>query len=217
MVARVLVFLTLLAGCSSRDLQAAQPQCWVLQQTGDVEGKQVAYLSSSGMKVESISYSMLVLPPKFSIMFYSNRSKCYFTSTYEELKARLFRKASSTASDTVRPGRTGKIAGLTARQYFLDTAKGKHIEFWTTRDILVPKQFVEYSATICEVPAAYGFPLRIIKTKGDGAKSKRLETLSCQRTVVPASTWSAPIGYKKVKDEMSVLVGDTSADAMFEQ
>lgn len=205
------ILIPALAGTMS-SAPAAQPNGWLLHQTTSIQGNQVAYLSTTAMKTESLSYTTIVRAPKYTTSLYNNRTKCYLTKTYTEWKQRLSSAKHAATRLDVRQGKSGTIAGLRARQIFLDKTKSghrtKHFEFWVTKEIGIPQQFVECCASLCEVPAEYGLPLRVIRTRQDGGKTIVLDTQSCKRTVIPPSTWQGPEGYKRVSDEVTVMMGD---------
>lgn len=208
-IASLLVMIILAAHCG--EALAAQPNGWLLRQSSRIAGNQVTYICPTGMKVDSLTYTTIVLAPKFTTTVYNKESKCYLARTYQELKSRLTRKTPSSATSDVRKGKLGMIAGLSATQFFLDKMKhGKKrtkIEFWVANDFALPTELLEYWAKTCEIPSGYGLPLRVVRFHNDGRTSTLLNTVSCTRTAVSPSSWKAPTGYKQVRDEMSVLTG----------
>ena len=188
---------------------------WVLKQSSQMPGNQVAFICPKGMKVESLNYMTIVCPPNFSTFLYNKRSKIYAETTYAQLQAEFSNRKHG--QNDVRAGATGTVAGLKSRQYFVDKTqhgrKWTRAEFWTTGEIKVPEQLTEYWCRLCEIPAGYGVPLRVIRLHKDKRKgTTMLDTVSAQRAPISSSTFKCLTGYKQVADKMSVMMGETGLE-----
>lgn len=209
----------------SKPIASVIPQAagsWTLKQTGDLSGPQMAYASQDGAKVEieQLGVGYVVKAPDWKIVMYNKNSKVYFETTQEEFRKQKEKqkgavddlgKSMGEKSAPFVKGEVDKIAGLTATQYTSKTGKGddpSQTEIWFTEEITMPESAVK----IVKRPNGEGLPskgvmLRMIVTTDDGTKSTILDTVSCSRDPIPASTFELPGGYKKVNSESAVVLG----------
>ncbi len=208
----------LLSASNPLSSPAAQQLGWVLQQTGQIEGKQTAYFSPYGMRLETATYLIIVSAPKYIAKIYNTKSKCYFEKAYKDFRIKMTPMGSNPSLAERTFGGAGAIANLRSRQVFVDKKKRKQkVEFWASNDIAIPQQLIDCCAGLYELPGDCGLPVRVIRTYSNGSRSLILDTLSSKQTYLPISTWQEPAGYKQVTDEMAVLTGDINTDELLKK
>ncbi len=214
----LILLASILSASNPLSSSAAQQVGWILQQTGQIEGKQTAYFSPYGMRLETATYLIIVSAPKYVAKIYNTKSKCYFEKAYKDFRLKLTPMGSNPAQTERTFGSSGAIASLRARQVFVEKKKrNQKVEFWATPDIAIPQQLIDCCAGLYELPGDCGLPLRVIRNYGNGSRSVILDTLSSKQAYLPISTWQEPTGYKQVNDEMTVLTGDINADDLLKK
>lgn len=203
-----------------------------LYQTSQMSGDQVAYISPEGAKVENrqLGIVSVVKSPDWKVVVYSPKGKIYCEATMEEWTKRHqdqadamegLGKAMGETSSPYRKGATATIAGLNATQYIEktksdgtvgDSGESSQCELWYTEDIPTPEPAFKIMHK-----KRYGLPgkgvlLRMVTTS-HGKKLVALDTVKCDRSPIPSSTFDIPSGYKRVANEMEVVYGHGAGSA----
>ncbi len=204
-----LIFLTVfLLPCA----QAAPPACtqgWIFHQVSEYHGAMVLHLSLLGAKISSKNLT-LVMPGKNIATIYNDANK-----TYTQLSKKIWmeRYALHPRIGKITKGKSAMVAGHKATQYFADrlTPRGRKMltmEFWTTTDLGLPKEFTDDCLSICELPPGVGMPLKIYWIYSDKQRNTILDTLDSKKTSIAASEFKPKAGYKRVNDEMDLIIAD---------
>lgn len=206
---------------------------WILYQNSPFVGEQIVYISRDGVK--SINPQMNITcivrassDPK--IIYFNDKTKVYCEMGLEEWKADLKRRKAGIDGLSKAMGepkqkplkKTGEveIAGIKATQYTEEsepTAKApgnKDSELYFANNIAVPQAFHLIAHKPMNVPENNGVLLRMVVTTGDGQKVTALDTTRFERQDLPADTFTAPTGYKRVKNDMEVVMGEGAGQAM---
>ncbi len=224
MRARQLSLLTSLAAAIlliiSLDTKAhAQGSEWVLKQNSAYSGAQTIYLNSTqGCKLTTKGFSTLMVAPNWRVMLSNDRARSYCDMSFDDWVKKFSASGPDMKGAPIRRGTAGTVGGARAQQYFVDTklADGRMApmaEFWMCHDITAPS-YVNYAITkLTGIPNMQGMPVRIYKYNiRDGSKTVALDTMSCQRTKLPAGVLQPPAGFQRVADEMDLVMADDSGE-----
>ncbi|MBX9878627.1 MAG: hypothetical protein K2Y22_09230 [Candidatus Obscuribacterales bacterium] len=214
---------------------------WILHQTSPFAGEQIAYISRDGVKSvnPTMHITCIVRADNPKIIYFNDQTKVYSEQTIDEWKANLAKRKAGIDGIAKVMGdppqktlkKTGEleIAGIKATQYTEEggtpppakpgglglqpTAK-QDSELYFANDISVPEAFHLVSHKSMSLPENKGVLLRMVVTTGDGEKVTALDTTSFERQDLPPDTFAAPTGYKRVKNDMEVLMGEGAGQAM---
>lgn len=84
----------------------------------------------------------------------------------------------------------------------------KEAEMWIAKDPCVPKQFNELMSKIFGIPAEDGLPLSITLRQKNGKMNSIWETSKLTKTSLSKDEFKPILGYKKVKTEVEMMLGD---------
>ncbi len=215
---------------------------WILYQTSPFAGEQIAYISHDGVKSVNPQMNITCIVPAANprIIYFNDKTKVYSEMTIDEFKANLEKRKAGVdglgkamGEQTDKPlKKTGEveIAGIKATQYTEESApvpppKSRNVlgleptasgnsELYFANDISVPAAFHMVAHKPMNVPTNNGVLLRMVVSTGDGEKVTALDTVRVERQDLPPDTFVAPTGYKRVKNEMEVLMGEGAGQAM---
>ncbi len=88
------------------------------------------------------------------------------------------------------------------------TVTVKEAEMWVAKDPCVPKQFNELMGKIFGIPAEDGLPLSISLRQKNGKITSIWETVKLTKGNVTKDEFKPIVGYKKVKTEVEMMLGD---------
>lgn len=207
---------------------------WTFEQRSDHYGKHTLYVSGNGFRVDSerMGISFMTRPPRWNVTACSLRKKEYLELTADEWQTKFLGKrgASKVNMQSVKKGGTAKIAGLNAVQYLYDnpgskkvrvksvtgqSSKNGHVyntEVYIVPGLKAPAQLGALFQRPMDAAFSIGLVLRIIEYTEDGRKLLSLDTTSAQQKSLSASTFAAPKGYHKAKDEVSMIL-DSESDS----
>jgi hypothetical protein len=189
----------------------AAEQGWYLHQKSLWGGEHMIYVGSSGIRLynKQMGVSAVSSAPDWKMILYNDKSRCYFEPpvTDKTTAARISRTLVSKIG-------SGMISGQPVDHYQGSSSKNieEQSEFWTATQISLPVSFKRWLANIYKVPEIPGLPLRITYVDSSGKTVTALDTLGCQRGVIPANLFARPVGYKRVNDEVMVLMDAESKD-----
>jgi len=98
-----------------------------------------------------------------------------------------------------------KTAGKTPA---LQPVTMREAEMWIAKDPCVPKQFNELMGKIFGIPAEDGLPLSISLRQKNGKITSIWETVKLTKSNISKEEFKPIIGYKKVKTEVEMMLGD---------
>ncbi|MBI4532582.1 MAG: hypothetical protein HY711_01440 [Candidatus Melainabacteria bacterium] len=212
---------------------------WTLYQTSDMSGDQMVYIAPDACKMTNkmlgVTY-MVKKDPDWRIIVFNDKDKLIYegsqTDFLAQKKAQLsgaegMGKAMGEKASDYKRGKSDTIAGLTATQYISQSDSAKlnaisgdadsptSVEMWFTEDIATPETFsrIVRKQNNPGLPAD-GVLLRMVVTSGDGIRVVMLDTVKCDCSSIPASTFVIPAGYEKVKSEWEVAMGKQAGGAM---
>ena len=96
------------------------------------------------------------------------------------------------------PAKSGSTQGVTLRE----------AEMWVAKDPCVPKQFTELMGKIFGIPAEEGLPLSITLRQKNGKFNSIWETVKLTKGNITKDEFKPILGYKKVKSEVEMMLGD---------
>jgi hypothetical protein len=86
----------------------------------------------------------------------------------------------------------------------------KFFQLWMVPDIKAPPQISQIFCARLGIPIQEGMPLKAYQYI-NGKEVSDLDTLTVERRVLPTSTFKPLSGYKKVKDEIEVIMGESAS------
>ncbi len=205
---------------------------WKFDQVSDFYGKQTAYLGKKGIRLtsEKMGITFVMTAPDWRVSAYNVKNKTSMTMPYAQWRKNFFglRRVPAQANGPLKKGGAGIVGGVKACQYFADdihrpfvkvnskikqpAAAGKlyNTEFWVAPDIKPPLPLTELLTEAVSIPNGMGLPVRMIQYNSNGRALISLDTRKCQRMNIDPAVFAVPKGYKKVKDEMMLLLNEDS-------
>ena len=188
---------------------------WVLQQSCDYHGAVLFKGSAAGTRIDSKELSIFVNPDS-SAYVYNNTNKTYCQLAHQIW---LDKYAVGTAAGAPVKGTTGVVAGRKVTQYWSGCfRKGSNVprfkyEYWSCSDLGLPAHVTDEFSALCGLPRGTGMPLRIYRHYGEPGTPKYhrtifLDTFSVKPAQLTAADLSRPNNYRKVADEMDVIMAD---------
>jgi hypothetical protein len=182
----------------------ADEQGWYLRQKSLWGGEHMMYVGTTGIRLynKQMGFSAVASAPDWKVFLYNDKSRCYFEppmtdkAAAQKIKRRLVSKVG-----------TAMISGQPADHYQANSDdKEEQSEFWTATQISLPASFKRWIANTCKVPDIPGLPLRITYVDHSGKNVTAWDTFGCERGSIPVATFARPVGYKRVNDEVMVLM-----------
>jgi hypothetical protein len=168
--------------------------------------------------------------PNWQVVMYNDKSKVYYVESMEEVSmldgksGRRTRGAQALArrasANSIRKGKTQVIAGKNATQYLIHTMSDsgpKLAETWISTDINPPKQLIELLGKLFRIDTANfpkGMPLRVKLSDDAGKRDLIFDTLKCENQMIKTASFTYPTTYKRVDNEIAVLVDEKSRKKM---
>jgi hypothetical protein len=202
---------------------------WTISQSSNFAGSVYTQLTANAvrMKIGRFGVTMIAKAPVWTAYLYNDNNKSYcelpkgrWTSQF--LLPRSSALRSQQGKSILKSKATGKsmrISGYQANQIEVIRPARPEMrlpeeiltEVWTASDIFPPPEVAELICRHLNVPVQKGVPLRVFN-KTRGKMVSVLDTLAIKRGPVPPETFEPMKGYKKVKDEMQLIMEDTGED-----
>ncbi len=195
----------------------AAEQGWVLTQRSRQLGDQYVYLSGDGLKCinPKQGIGLVTQAPNWHIEIFNNRTRLYYTLTFDAWKRKLTASANLPANITWNKAGTANIAGLRSTHYVMRRnestgagAKWLAADYWVADEIRVPPQLANMLSTVYGLPTMQFVPLRLAYTDPGGNVETILDTYQQQSTALPASYFVVPSNCVLAKNEMEVMVSN---------
>lgn len=199
---------------------------WVINVNSNFAGTVLYCITPNAVRVkfDKLGLVMIIKAPKWNALVYNESNKNYVDLPYEHWKAKFLLRGKRVADKSVvlTPVKTGKkqsILGVPCYQVIVKRkdAKSKNevvmAEAWIAKDIQAPPQFNSMMKTMLDIPIDSGTPMRVFQM--GKTSNKMVMVMDCYKaakTEVKASDFVPLTGYKKVKDEMAMML-DESDDA----
>ncbi len=196
----------LLAGEAQADSEAL-----VLHQNSAFLGKQVMYLTPAKVVLKSELFSIILRVKEDRIYIYNDKKKCYVDQPYSAWARRVGGQLASNPHATLTKSQATTICGWKCTQYRMEPKKGfvtDRCEFFVSPDSNLPATTLAAVAKFGDFPQGVGLPLRAVKISVHGKRINGLDTTKIERKPVPDSIFKLPAGYRKVEDEVEVLLAD---------
>jgi len=189
--------------------------CWLLQQLNPkspYSQSQVVLINEEGVNVAADDVKLFVVPPDYLVSFYNRSSRECYRATAKEWTSKYGARPFSQSGKWMKKGINAKIDSLPANQYFMmqgpkDKA-GVQREIWTTEAIKTSPNVIAVLQHICGLAqgSVKGVPLKVTRFLDGGHKEVLLHTISVRRIATPKNAFVEPIGYKKVKSEIELMM-----------
>lgn len=193
-------------------------------------GNVVCYVTRDNFRMDALDVKMFVRRPFKTIILYNLESKLYFPMSVDGFASRLtIRSLSSKDKQSGWKEHTDrakdedrKICGFQCNSYlsWQINPKGiaqKRVQFWTTKDLDLPKEMADACARLTDCPAGIGFPFKInqFETQTYIRSAKKytyvqrplLDTRTMTKMPVPDQMFVTPTGFRKARDEVEVIMG----------
>ncbi len=195
----------------------ARAEGWVLQQYTPYGGEHILYVSSQGFKFlhKKMGVASVSKAPDWKLTIYNDKARTYFQTNYDQWRQRSARGQGLASLHQMRkyhhmpPHKVGSetVAGIATTKYCAG-APGQpgSLTYWLSNNMSVPEQMNLFLSSELGLPSLPGLPLRVDQVDDRGRRIRALDTLSAQLSNLPASTFTYPTGYKRVSEDIEVLV-----------
>jgi hypothetical protein len=194
---------------------------WALEQENPYapSGQWTVTLGDHGLKAADKNITLIIVAPNFNAFITNASTKQYVAASHDEWMQTFFHRSASnqmTNGKYLRPGKkTGQIAGLHVRQYFLCMVEfGKERilrEVWMTNEIGIATNNSRVLNQLCNLPPGDdGVPLRVSRIFKDGNKEVVLNTTKASKVSTNSTSFKQPTGYQKGRNATSVLFSSGS-------
>jgi hypothetical protein len=204
-------------------------QGWVISQSSNFAGTVFSELTPTAlrMKVGRLGLILITRAPDWKAYVYNENTRNYVEMPYHEWQQKLifsqtdklnneFGRYKLTAKTT---GKTTRISGLRAYECLVerkgDSKLGvpteKITDLWIASDINAPPQVAQIFCSRLNIPTQKGIPLRATH-RNNGRMVSVLDTLDVHRKTLPPSNFEPLKNYKRVKDEMGLMMDESTED-----
>jgi hypothetical protein len=179
------------------------------------------------MKVSRLGLIFITKAPDWKAYVFNENTRNFVELPYDEWQRRFVIGQTNKLVDehgrfrltSRNTGKTEKICKFKAYEYVVERkADLKHgipteklTELWIASDIKAPPQITQIFCSRLNVPAAKGIPLKAIH-RTNGRMVPVLETLDVQKKGLPDSLFEPMKNYKRVKDEMGLMMDESAED-----
>jgi len=209
----------------------AKNSALVLHQTSFFLGEQVTYLLPNLIAIKSEMATIIVHPKEDTIFMYSSKKKIYLDMPYSEWIKRFQGRLATDSCCRIKQGKTGTVCGWECIRYVREPKmrQADLWEFWMAQKAGLPPATLGALVRFADFPQVPGLPLRAIKRtfnldRSNGKVSysspiNALETTKIERTPIPSGLLKLPTGYRKVDDELELLLSDDgeSMEGLFDE
>ncbi len=204
---------------------------WVIRQSSNFAGTVFSDLTPHALRMHigRLGLTIITKAPKWNALVFNENAKTYADLPYKRWQQRFCISPKSNYRDT--RGQLALIAKDTGKTMTIEhyqafecwvMKKGepkKHIaeeklsQLWIASDIKPPAQIAQLFCSHLGIPVKRGIPLKA-SHNNNGKMVSVLETLSIERRRIPSSTFAPLPGYRKVKDELELVMGESTDEAM---
>lgn len=193
----------------------AKKEGWLLRQNSQTYGIVKTIVSPDGLKMEMGTIRVTIMPPKWQITFWNERTKFVFSESLQEFRRRSPVKPNPTGYvEKLEPGKPAvqTFSGLKARNWHWYSYDPHHPErqhllydFACAENLGLPQGLTDAASICCYIPTGKGLPLRVV---GESRQDKRvfLNTTFVSKTMVDKEIFKPPKNLTRVKSEMEVLL-----------
>jgi hypothetical protein len=232
----VLLSLTCLLFSPSKDCQSKASSGdlrdgWIISQSSNFAGTVFSEITPDAMRMRigRLGLTIVTRGPEWNAYIYNENNKNYV----EVPKGQFGRKFTLTRRIKTRDkngellltsrstGRSLKIEGHQASEITINRKADPELglrsetttDLWIASDIIAPPEIATVFCQNLNIPVQKGIPLRVLQRKNDKMVSI-LETLAIKRGHLAPETFQPLKGYKKVKDEIQLLMDDSVEDML---
>jgi len=231
-LASVCALLTTIIGAGSGDCAhppAAKGGSWSLSFSSNFAGSVTSQFSPDAVRMsfDKLGITVITKGPKWDALVFSETNKSYMEMPHNTWKdkfnaSRFGGKKASIKHEmkSVKTGKSTMIAGQKADLVVISfvfkngTPSQKVAECWMADSVVPPAAFVELMHNMLNVPTDQGMPLRVTQFRDTGKPATILDTTKVEKAPVPKTAFEMPKGFKKVDDEMQLMVDDSDLDFM---
>jgi len=206
-------------------------QVWVIRQSSSFAGNVSSELADNALKMRVSKLGLIIITkaPKWNALVFNENAKTYVDLPYKDWQNKFILNNKSLNKNSIKKlvltsyytGKTAKIAKFQTRECLVvkkgDCSKKipeeKVSQLWIASNIKAPPQIWQIFCSHLTIPIQKGIPLRANRYV-NGKTIAALDTQFVERRMVPASTFEPLSGYKRVKDEMELVMGESSSRAM---
>lgn len=204
---------------------------WAIRQSSNFAGTVFSDLTPHALKMHigRLGLTIITKAPKWNALVFNENAKTYADLPYKRWQQRFSISLKSNYRDS--QGQLALIAKDTGKTMTIDhyrafecwvLKKGepqKHIaeekisQLWIATDIKAPSQIAQIFCSHLGMPVKKGIPLKA-SHNNNGKMVSVLETLSVERRRMPPATFAPLPGYRKVKDELELVMGESTDEVM---
>jgi len=227
----LLLFVFINSPCLAHSIRARSESGWAIRQSSNFAGTVFSDLTPHALRMHigRLGLTIITKAPRWDALVFNENSKTYAILPYKRWQQRFSVNAKSSYRD--EHGRLALIVKNTGRTMTIEHYKAyecwvirksepqKHIEeqkisqLWIASDIKLPPQIAQIFCSHLGIPAQKGIPLKASHNT-NGKMVSVLETLCVERRTMPQTNFDPLPGYKKVKNEIELVMGESSDESM---
>jgi hypothetical protein len=201
-------------------------QGWTLELFSDMCGQISIIWIKEAIRIDLKKYDLVMISkaPTWRMLIFSDSTKRYCECSLEQFRTRFGQeKQRHDPNDTIiKTKESARLVGLNATKYFLLRKKKQGLdwsdkcEVWMTKDPNIPIRIGNVLAEMAALPSNYGIPIKALRIRNNGVTVRTIEALAYHQVPIKAGLFKGPVGYKKVNDELAVLMED-DMDTLIEE
>jgi hypothetical protein len=195
----------------------AKSQGRILTLTSELAGKMSVVWNEDALRITFHKSGLVAIikRPSWRVQFFSNLTKKYCDYSFEEFRVKFGQSKHrlSPFNRIIACNKTARIAGLNASEYLCARADktgkidwSEKSEEWITKDLHMPGPTSTILAETAALPKNYGVPIRIIRYRNYAPASQTIDTIGYHQIALKPDTFTLPSGYRRVADEVSVIM-----------
>lgn len=177
---------------------------WIIDQHSEERGRTNIKWTEKSMVLTSKLMSAILVAPKFDATFFNESTRKYVLIPHADWAKRY--APGKKAIKGPFPGEM--IAGYKTSKYTWPTKNPhKSVELWATKDLPMSPPLQEFVSSTIGIPPTIGMPLKMVTKFDDRPSRMDMETKAIKKSKIPKTAFELPKGFKKVKNEMELLLG----------
>lgn len=218
----------------SKSIASSQMPGWVISQSSNVAGTVFSEITGNAlrMKIGRLGLIFTTKGPEWNASVYNEATRNFVEMPYKVWRERFTFSCKTSSGKTGLLDRNGqlqltshatgkfeKICKFKAAQWVVERKANQKLglpqqkltELWIASDIKAPPEITQIFCSRLNVPVTKGIPLKAVHLS-NGRMVSVLETLAVEKKLLPASLFEPIKGYRRVKDELALMMDESAED-----
>jgi hypothetical protein len=202
-------------------------QAWILRQSSNFAGTVSSELTDNALKMRIGKLGLIIITkaPNWNALVFNENSKTFIDLPYKNWQNKFMLSGKSNYRDvngkialtTHNTGKNLVIDKFKTNEYLVvrkgepdkNIPEEKISQLWIATDIKAPPQIAQIFCSHLGIPIQKGIPLRANRYANNKTVLV-LDTISITRQKISYADFNALLGYKKVKDEIELIMGEST-------